>query len=92
MFTAMQELIRTAFSESIRVKEAFLEEHRDTLESVAKLCATSLADGHKLMLFGNGGSAADAQHLAAEFVNRFRRERRPLPALLLPPSGRRRQA
>lgn len=83
MFTAMQDLIRAAFTESIRVKETFLNEHGETIESVARLCADALTNGHKLLFFGNGGSAADAQHLAAEFVNRFRMERRPLPALAL---------
>lgn len=51
-------------------------------EAGAKLC-TVFADGGRLYTFGNGGSAADAQHLAAEFVGRFRRERRPLPAVAL---------
>ena len=83
MFTGMQDLIRATFAESIRVKEVFLQEHGATLESVARICAKALRDGHKLLFFGNGGSAADAQHLAAEFVNRYRMERRPLPALAL---------
>lgn len=83
MVRAMQDLIRAAVAESIRVKEIFLEEQAATLERVAKLCAETLSQDHKLMLFGNGGSAADAQHIAAEFVNRFRIERRPLPALAL---------
>ena len=47
------------------------------------LVADTLASGHKLLLFGNGGSAADAQHLAAELVGRFLKERRPLPAVAL---------
>lgn len=55
----------------------------DTLESAAKRIAQRLANGHKLMLFGNGGSAADAQHIAAEFVNRFVIERPPLAAIAL---------
>ena len=79
----MQELIHHSVRESIRVKQAFAEEHAERLEKVAHLCADALRQGHKLMLFGNGGSAADAQHIAAEFVNRFRVERRPLPALAL---------
>ena len=54
-----------------------------TLESAAKRIARGLADGHKIMLFGNGGSAADAQHIAAEFVNRFVIERPPLAAMAL---------
>ncbi len=43
----------------------------------------TIASGHKILVFGNGGSAADAQHIAAEFVNRFRIERPPLPAIAL---------
>ena len=56
------------------------------IESVyqsAMLIAESLELGGKLMLFGNGGSAADAQHIAAEFVNRFQMDRIPLPAIAL---------
>jgi len=50
---------------------------------VINLLAAAFSNGKKFLLFGNGGSAADAQHIAAEFVNRFRIERRPLPALAL---------
>lgn len=53
------------------------------LEKAALLCADGLARGGKLVLFGNGGSAADAQHIAAEFVGRFETERAPLPAIAL---------
>ena len=53
------------------------------IAEVAELTAGALADGKKLMFCGNGGSAADAQHLATEYVVRFQRDRRPLPALAL---------
>jgi D-sedoheptulose 7-phosphate isomerase len=53
------------------------------IERAAALMADTLGRGGKLMLIGNGGSAADCQHLAAEFTGRFRAERRPLPALAL---------
>ena len=53
------------------------------LEEVAQLVCATFGAGRRLYTFGNGGSAADAQHLAAEFVGRFRRERRPLPAVAL---------
>ncbi len=79
----MKVVLRNIFSESIRAKQVFFDEHSDTLIRVAELCAEALRQGHKLLLFGNGGSAADAQHIAAEFVNRFRIERRPLPAIAL---------
>ena len=79
----MKEEILKAFEESIRVKQSFLKENLDTLVAVIDLIAAALRKGNKLLLFGNGGSAADAQHIAAEFVNRFRIERPPLAALAL---------
>ena len=75
--------IRKAFAASIAAKRAFLREHARTLAAVADLLAERFAAGSKVLLFGNGGSAADAQHLAAEFVNRFVIERPPLPAIAL---------
>ena len=79
----MEEVIRRTFAESIRAKEQFLAEHETTLVRVARLMADTINQGHKILLLGNGGSAADAQHIAAEFVNRFLVERRPLPAIAL---------
>jgi D-sedoheptulose 7-phosphate isomerase len=79
----MKETIVNAFDESIRAKQAFLRDHIDALVKVAEVIAAAFKHGNKLMLFGNGGSAADAQHIAAEFTNRFRIERPPLPALAL---------
>ena len=64
-------------------REAFFEEHAETLVAVGRAMAVSLAKGGKLLFCGNGGSAADSQHLAAEFVNRFQLERPPLPAISL---------
>lgn len=69
--------------ESIRVKEAFVRKNADRLVSLAERISKAFMNGGKLMLCGNGGSAADAQHIAAEFVNRFQEERAPLPALAL---------
>ena len=54
-----------------------------TIETVARLCVTALRDGNKLLLAGNGGSAADAQHLAAELVSRFYFDRPGLAAVAL---------
>ena len=79
----MTDIITQAFEDSIQAKRTFLKENHDTLITVIDRIALALANGNKLMLFGNGGSAADAQHIAAEFVNRFRIERPPLPALAL---------
>ena len=58
-------------------------EQADNISRAGQAIATTLAQGGKVLLFGNGGSAADAQHIAAEFVGRFVRERKPLPAIAL---------
>lgn len=79
----MSDRIERAFRESIAAKTQFLRECRGTLENVIDVIAARLLAGNKVMFFGNGGSAADAQHLAAEFVNRFLLERPPLPAIAL---------
>ena len=79
----MKDIVLNAFKESNRVKEYFVKENVDGILTAARCMATCFAGGHKLLIFGNGGSAADAQHIAAEFVNRFSVERRPLPALAL---------
>ena len=80
---SMQAAIRELFDASVRAKQVFLEENSAALEHAIDVVAKALADGHKVLLFGNGGSAADAQHIAAEFVGRFQRERRPLAAIAL---------
>lgn len=75
--------IERAFVASITTKNDFLRANLDTLVEAIEAIAAALRAGGKLLLFGNGGSAADAQHIAAEFVNRFKIERVPLPALAL---------
>jgi len=77
------ERIRKALKESIRVKEEFVNESGTALVQLAERIAEALTNDRKLLLCGNGGSAADAQHIAAEFVNRFVLERPPLPAIAL---------
>jgi D-sedoheptulose 7-phosphate isomerase len=72
-----------AFRDSIAVKEALCQMGFGLILDMAEVLSAAFRGGHRLFLFGNGGSAADAQHLAAEFVNRFQLERRPLPALAL---------
>lgn len=79
----MQNMIKAIFEESIAVKKAFIKEHAPLIEEVSKLIASVLNDGGKVLIFGNGGSACDASHMAAEFVNRFKRERPGLPAIAL---------
>jgi D-sedoheptulose 7-phosphate isomerase len=78
-----QDAVRVLFAESARAREVFLAEGLDALERAVDLVADALAAGAKVLFFGNGGSAADAQHLAAELVGRFRVERRALPAIAL---------
>jgi D-sedoheptulose 7-phosphate isomerase len=78
-----QDAIRELFEASAHAKRVFLAENGAGLERAIEIIATALAQGKKLLLFGNGGSAADAQHIAAEFVGRLIRERRPLPAIAL---------
>jgi len=79
----MKEAIASAFDESIRVKQIFLRENLDRLIQVIEALVAMFNRGNKLLIFGNGGSAADSQHIAAEFTNRFLIERPPLAALAL---------
>jgi D-sedoheptulose 7-phosphate isomerase len=79
----MKDAITKAFDESIRVKQAFLRDNLETLVRTIEAVSECFRRGNKLMVFGNGGSAADAQHIAAEFTNRFLIERPPLPAIAL---------
>lgn len=79
----MKNIILNTLKESIEVKEGFVTSNIDLIQKGADLLATSITSGHKILIFGNGGSAADAQHIAAEFVNRFQIERPPLAALAL---------
>jgi D-sedoheptulose 7-phosphate isomerase len=79
----MQQTIAAIFAESIAAKQQFLRDYGDALIRAGEEIVRTLQAGGKLLLFGNGGSAADAQHIAAEFVNRYVIERPPLPAIAL---------
>lgn len=79
----MDPVIRDAFIDSAQVKKKFVETYERKIDEVADLIAAAFKAGNKVLLFGNGGSAADCQHIAAEFVNRFKINRPPLPALAL---------
>ena len=79
----MQREIRQIFASSIAAKRAFVRQHSAVLARVIELSTAALQARHTLFFFGNGGSAADAQHLAAEFVNRYKLPRAPLPAIAL---------
>ena len=82
---SLADLVRDRIQGSIRVKEVLLSDavFHATVVQAAMQIVKSLRDGGKLLCCGNGGSAADAQHLAAEFTGRYLKERRALPALAL---------
>src|SRR3990172_9536893 len=79
----MEDHIVKIFRESSQLKEVFVNENLGKIVNVVEVVTAALTAGNKILFFGNGGSAADAQHLAAEFVNRFVIERPPLPAVAL---------
>jgi len=79
----MENIIPKRFKESGEVKTRFLKENLPRFLEAIKLVSQAFERGNKLLLLGNGGSAADAQHIAAEFVNRFVIDRPPLPAIAL---------
>ncbi len=79
----MEKKILKAFEDSISVKAKFVKENASLIADVSKMIADAFNDGKKLIIFGNGGSACDASHIAAEFVNRFKKDRPGLPAIAL---------
>jgi D-sedoheptulose 7-phosphate isomerase len=79
----MKTIVDRSFEESIEAKRRCMERNQESLIRAATMIVDAFNNENKLMLFGNGGSAADAQHIAAEFVNKFMIERPPLPAMAL---------
>jgi D-sedoheptulose 7-phosphate isomerase len=81
----MQKTIKNQIISSISLKQKLLETPSllTAVEKASQIILTAMRNNHKLMLAGNGGSAADAQHIAAEFVNKFNFERPGLPAIAL---------
>jgi len=79
----MKEEMAQAFRESADIKMRFIRQNAEALTLAVQMVVEAFKAGNKILLFGNGGSAADAQHIAAEFVNRFLIERPPLPAIAL---------
>lgn len=80
----MNQLIKERFNDHLEVFQAVMaSDLLEKLDRVAGEVKAALARGNKVMFCGNGGSAADSQHLAAEFVGRFQKERRGLPAIAL---------
>ncbi|MCX5697668.1 MAG: D-sedoheptulose 7-phosphate isomerase [Candidatus Omnitrophica bacterium] len=79
----MRDRIKEIFSDSIQIKEELLRSSVGTILEVTRLFIDCLKKGGKVIVFGNGGSASDSQHIAAELVGRFKKERAPLPAIAL---------
>ena len=79
----MQSIIKHEFSEHLKASKKTMESIGKPIEIAAKLCIDSLKNGNKILMFGNGGSAADAQHIAAELVGRYKTERKGLSAIAL---------
>ncbi len=78
-----QDYLLATANESAQIREQFLKDHLQDLVTGAQWIGESIRTGGKVLIFGNGGSAADAQHMAAEMVGRMLIERRPLPAIAL---------
>jgi D-sedoheptulose 7-phosphate isomerase len=83
----LQEMIVKALRDGAELKSKMAGTMGADIEAAARTIADAIRAGNKLLLFGNGGSAADAQHVAAEFVNRFLVERPPLAAIALTTDG-----
>lgn len=79
----MKNVILNILEAGITAKRSCVESNLDNLITAADMLTACMAAGGKVLIFGNGGSAADAQHLAAEFINRFQIERPPLAAIAL---------
>jgi D-sedoheptulose 7-phosphate isomerase len=79
----VEQIIQEIVKSCIETGEKFIRENASAIAGAAERIASAFLRDRKLLICGNGGSAADAQHMAAEFVNRFQLERPPLPALAL---------
>lgn len=79
----MKDKIKSIIEESIGVKEDVIKSQLDVIQKATEAVISALKAGGKVVLFGNGGSAADSQHIAAELVGRFSKERKGLPAIAL---------
>lgn len=79
----MKSRVIQEFDDSAAVKQRFVRDHADRIEQLAQVIAGAFREGRKVLLFGNGGSATDASHIAAEFVGRYHRDRAALPAIAL---------
>ncbi len=82
-FVMDKEFVIEAFEGSAEVKRRFVETYAQQIIDVAQAIIRAFQNGRKILLFGNGGSATDASHIAAEFVGRYKRDREALPAMAL---------
>jgi len=78
-----EKILRSNIENSVRVHNQLAEACLPAMIAAANALVSAYRSGHKSIFFGNGGSASDAQHLAGEFLGRYLRERRPLPAVAL---------
>ena len=83
----MTDQISKIVADSLEVKRRFFDAHTADVERAARLIAAAFKANRKLLVFGNGGSAADAQHITGELVNRFLQQRKGLPAIALTTDG-----
>ena len=79
----MKNIIRAKIEENIETNEDLHKNQVENIEKAVKAITSSLKNGGKVLVFGNGGSAADSQHIAAELVGRFKKERRAIAAIAL---------
>ena len=79
----MKKIIEHEFNAHLKATKATMDSIYESIESAAKICINTLKNGGKVLIFGNGGSAADAQHIAAELVGRYKGERKGLAAIAL---------
>ena len=79
----MRDKIKDIFLESIQVKEELMRKHIGQIIDITDLITQALKAKGKVILFGNGGSASDSQHIAAELIGRFKKDRAALPAIAL---------
>jgi len=79
----MQKIIENEFIQNIKTSQAAMKSMGQDVEKAVNICINCLKNGGKILFFGNGGSAADAQHIAAELVSRYKTERKGLSAIAL---------
>lgn len=80
----MKDKITSLINESVAVKNSLLKSQVSAIEDLANMMLATIKSGNKILIFGNGGSASDSIHIAAELVGRFQKERKAIPAIALP--------